>query len=557
MRTRGRATSRLLVYFLAMRIRLDTKTYIIAETLLLAVIYFFFAKFGLSLAVVHPSATAVWPPTGIALAALLVFGYRLWPGILLGAFFANATNFGTLDTSLGVALGNTLEAVIGVYLINRFANGTHTFQNASGIFRFALLGGMVATAVSATFGATSLGLAGLLEWNNYGAVWFTWWLGDAVGALVVTPLIVLWMTQTDVRNGLARRWEITLAFLLLILFSLVTFTDIIFKDENYPIAFLLLPFMVWIAVTSSQRIAALAVVIVSAIAIYGNIHGHGPFTLPGLPNESLLLLQAFVGIFAFTACTLSAIVASQKRTERQLQETNTKKDEFLAMLAHELRNPLAPMLSGVNILELRDIQDPEVKEIIFGIKRQIQNITELLEDLLDISRINEGKINLKLKLIDMNDIIHRAVESTNASLTSRQHSLTLEIPDEPVRFFADPLRLEQIVVNLLNNAGKYTKPGGKIWLSLRVEHGYAVIRVRDTGIGIAPDMVSSIFNMFNQVDQITPYHQGGLGIGLNLVQTLVKLHNGTVAAVSEGLGKGSEFIVRLPMEKRSKVRPPV
>lgn len=537
-----------------MSIQFSTKAHSVVRILLLAAVYFLTAKFGLSLAVVHPSASAVWPPTGIALAALLLFGYRLWPGIFIGAFFANVTNFGTIDTSFGVALGNTLEAVVGTYLVNRFAHGKDAFQRVDDIFYFVLFGGILATSVSATFGVTSLGLAGFLDWDSYRDVWFTWWLGDMVGALVITPFIVMWMKQTDIRSELEKKWEIAITLGCLTLSSLVIFTGLYFEEKNYPIAFLVLPFLVWITVTQSQRIVATGILIVSAVAIYGNINGDGPLVLSGFPNESLLLLQSFVGIVGITGYMLSAIVTSRNKIEKQLQAVSAKKDEFLAMLAHELRNPLAPMLNTVDTLLLRGSQDTELKEMVLGIKRQITNITVLLEDLLDISRINEGKIHLKPRLIDVNDVIHKAVESTAVAIAHRQHTLTLEVSDGPLMLTADPVRLEQIFVNLLNNASKYMKPGGQIWLTSGIEHEHVVIRVRDKGIGIAPEMLSPIFDMFNQVDHIAPYHQGGLGVGLHLVRLLVGLHGGTVAAVSAGLGKGSEFIVTLPLNNPRKDR---
>src|SRR4029079_3852847 len=169
---------------------------------ILAVVYFGAAKLGLALAIVNVSATAVWPPTGIALAALLVLGKRVWPGILLGAFLANATTAGSVTTSLAIALGNTLEALIGAHLINRFARGRRVFERTRDIFTFVILAAIMSTAVSATVGVSILCLGGLADWANYGPIWLTWWLGDAVGALVVTAPLVLWSMHPRVRWSL-------------------------------------------------------------------------------------------------------------------------------------------------------------------------------------------------------------------------------------------------------------------------------------------------------------------------------------------------------------------
>ena len=164
----------------------------LAALAVLAAAYFVAGKLGLKLAFVNASATAVWPCTGIALAAFLILGYRAWPAILAGAFLVNYATAGTLATSLGIAAGNTLEGVVGCYLINRFAAGRHAFEHAKNIFKFAFLAGIVSTTVSATIGVTTLALAGFADWNIYGSIWSTWWLGDAVGAVVATPLVLLW-----------------------------------------------------------------------------------------------------------------------------------------------------------------------------------------------------------------------------------------------------------------------------------------------------------------------------------------------------------------------------
>src|SRR6266704_6039486 len=179
----------------------------LAMLALLAGVYFAVAKVGLMLAFVHPSATTVWPPTGLALAANLVLGYWVWPGVLVGAFLANVTTGGAIASSAGVAVGNTLEGFVGAYLVNRFARGRHAFERPQDMLRFAVLAGMVSTAVSATIGVTSLALGGVARWTDYGPIWLTWWMGDAGGALVVAPLLILWIGRPQVRVGPRRLVE--------------------------------------------------------------------------------------------------------------------------------------------------------------------------------------------------------------------------------------------------------------------------------------------------------------------------------------------------------------
>ena len=202
-------------------------------------VYFIAGKLGLRLAFANPSATPVWPPTGIALAALLVLGYRVWPAVLLGAFLVNATTAGSVATSASIAVGNTLEAVLGAYLINRYAGGSKAFDSVDHVLRFVILGGLVSTTVAATWGVTTLALGGYASWAHYGSVWLTWWLGDAVGALFVAPLVILWSVTPTVRWKRARIFEAAL-----LLFSIVLVGEIVFgqwlpsQGRTFPVWFL-------------------------------------------------------------------------------------------------------------------------------------------------------------------------------------------------------------------------------------------------------------------------------------------------------------------------------
>jgi diguanylate cyclase (GGDEF)-like protein/PAS domain S-box-containing protein len=286
---------------------------------LLAAVYFVAGRFGLTLAFVHASATAVWPPAGIALAALLLLGYRAWPGILLGAFLVNVTTAGSVATSIGIAVGNTLEGLAGAYLVNRFANGRHAFDRARDIFLFAVLAALVSTTVSPTLGVASLTLGGFAEWSRFGAIWTTWWLGDAAGVLVVTPVLVLWALKRP-RQWRKRGRILEAAGLLvgLLLVGQVVFGGLFPSAiKTYPLEFLCIPFLVWAAFRFEQRGAATAVLLLSVVAIAGTLGGFGPFAR-GTQNESLLLLQAFIGVIAVTKLAIAAVVAERKRVQDSL-----------------------------------------------------------------------------------------------------------------------------------------------------------------------------------------------------------------------------------------------
>ena len=287
----------------------------LARLALLAGVYFAVAKVGLILAFVHASSTTVWPPTGLALAANLVLGYWVWPGVLVGAFLANVTTGGDIASSAGVAMGNTLEGFVGAYLVNRFARGRHAFERPQDMLQFAVLAGMVSTAVSATFGVTSLSLAGIARWADYGSIWLTWWLGDAGGALIVAPLLILWIGRPRVQVGSRRFLEAVFMLACVVVIAQVVFGGWLpARFRNYPIAFLCVPFLVLIAYRFGQRETATAAFVLSGLATWGTLRGFGPFTL-AMPNESLLLLQGFMVVTTVTAMVLAAAVAENRRAE--------------------------------------------------------------------------------------------------------------------------------------------------------------------------------------------------------------------------------------------------
>ena len=286
----------------------------------LAVTYFTAAKLGLTLAFVNPSATAVWPPTGIALAAFLMLGARVWPAIFAAAFVANLTTAGSVATSIGIAAGNTLEGLLGSYLVQRFAAGRQAFGRPRNAFRFAVLAGGVSTLVSATCGVTSLALGGFAAWADLGRIWLTWWLGDGAGALVVAPVALLWTENPHLQWTRKQLIEAAALLLSLVLVALMVFGGVSPDlNKNYPLEFLCIPILLWAAFRFGARETATAILLLSVIAIRGTLQGVGPFAR-GAQNESLLLLQAFIAVIAVTKLIVAAAVAERRRMEGHLRE---------------------------------------------------------------------------------------------------------------------------------------------------------------------------------------------------------------------------------------------
>jgi signal transduction histidine kinase len=237
----------------------------------------------------------------------------------------------------------------------------------------------------------------------------------------------------------------------------------------------------------------------------------------------------------------------RERAGEALKEVDRRKDEFLATLAHELRNPLAPIRNSLHILQMSEPKEATASRLYEVMVRQLNHLVRLVDDLLELSRITRGQIELRRERIELAAIVRSAVETSAPFVEAARHQLAIALPTEPLFIDADPVRMVQVISNLLNNAVKYTDDGGQIWISSRAIDGQAVISVRDTGIGIAPKMQSRIFEMFAQVDRSAGRSYGGLGIGLTLVKSLVEMHGGSVEVKSKGEGQGSEFVVRLPL----------
>src|SRR5438132_332451 len=413
---------------------------------ILAVIYFIAGKLGLMLASLHASASPVWPPAGIALAASLLLGYRAWPAIFIGAFLVNVTTAGNVATSFAIATGNTLEALVGAWLVNRFASGTNVFDRLQGVFKFALAAG-ISAIISPAFGVTSLGVAGFADWANYGAIWLTWWLGDATGDLVFTPLVLLWSVASKRRWNKKEAAEAGALLLLLVVLSAVVFGGWpAVSARNYPIVLICGPIVIWTAFRFTQRETATGIFILSAIAVWGTLHGFGPFVRE-TENQSLLAVQWWTAVLSITAMALSAGMAERRRVEEELQQqkvvvetANRTKDHFLAMFSHELRTPLTPVISALEPLETEPAQTEEDKFVEPTPDLEFE-IAHLL--LIDVAGYSKLSNNEQIELLQQLNQIVRSTECFRSAEASGKLNrvpmgdgmalLFFRSPEEPVR----------------------------------------------------------------------------------------------------------------------------
>ncbi len=547
----------------APRARVGTRLPPIVWLALVASAYVVAGKLGLSLAFVNANATAVWPPTGIALAALLLLGYGMWPGILLGAFLVNLTTTGDALSSIGIAAGNTLEALVAARLVIAFAGGPGAFERPQDVFRFTFLAALLSTILSATIGVLSLSLTGHASWSDFAPIWFTWWLGDASGALIIAPLLVLWAIHPP------RRWDGMRGAERLLLLGVVAVTGLVLfaglqrlSLERYPVPFLAFPSLVWIAFRFGPRESATSVFVLSSIAVWGTVRGLGPFARPD-PNESLLLLQGFLAVASVVSLALAAAVLDRQRaeaasrmTERRLrraaEDAARLREEFLSVATHELRTPVTS-LSGYAQLALRAVdhrREDRLRPALAHIVRQSERLATLIGQLLDASRIQGGGLAIEPRPTDLSALTTSAVDA--AKQTTEAHHWAVEIG--PGVFAAvDPVRWEQVLENLLTNAIRYSPNGTTIAVELDTAGPEVRLRVSDEGPGIAPEHASRIFERFYRAHE--EQGLGGLGLGLYITREIVDRHGGRID-VSSTPGSGTTFTVTLPSVTIPIARPP-
>lgn len=295
---------------------LDLKTFFI--NLAIFVLYLLAGKLGLSVAFGNSSASAIWPPTGIALASIIIFGNRVIPAIFLGAFLVNVTTTGVILTSLGIALGNTLEGILGAFLVNRFCNGIKAFDTVLSIFKFIILAGLISTAVGASIGVFVLIFGNLATWQEFASVWLTWWLGDTGGNLVVAPLILVWATHTHYGFNLRHIIKLFFSFLSLLIVLQVVFTGLL------PEPYLCIPFGVWIAFEFGRRGATVATILVATIAAYYTLGSQGPFAVATSLNHSLILLLLFLATFSITVLIFATNILQIRNSEKAIAERDER-----------------------------------------------------------------------------------------------------------------------------------------------------------------------------------------------------------------------------------------
>lgn len=541
----------------------------LGRSLLVAIVYFAGAELGLSLATLHTNVTPVWPPTGIAIAALLIFGRRVWPGIFIGALAANLPTSISIASAFGIATGNTLEALLAAYLLQRSKRWQGNFNSIGAVMTFVVYAAVIAPLVSATIGSLSLCFGDPREWSRFVWLWLTWWMGDGFGALIVSPLLLSWSSSAKIERKDVP--EIVSLLVLLLIVVLVAFAGWFPGPiKTYPLAYLCLPCLLWAALKFDQRIVTSAIVLMAALAVWGAKHDYGPF-VQNSPNVTLLLLTSFVGTSSLMTLLVAALTAERRNAEAekwrlaselernrvgllqresearlQAEEASRLKEEFLATVSHELRTPLNAVVGWSRLLRSGQLDAAGTAHAVEVIERNAAAQRQIIEDLLDVSRIITGKLRINTQPVDLLLVIHAAIDAVRPAAEAKEINIATHVgaPDAIVR--ADAERLQQVFWNLLANAVKFTPPAGVIDVYIERRDALAEVRIEDSGPGVPPDFLPHIFERFSQADGSSTRKHGGLGLGLAIVRHLIELHGGTVSAANGGAKGGAVLTVCLP-----------
>ncbi len=558
----------------------------LSETVGIAVLYFVLAKAGQTVAIPPGNVTSVWPPSGLALTAFLLFGNRAWLGTFIGAYIANASFFDftspdialrSLATGTMIGVGSFLQPFAGRFLVHRRIGRESgaPLESVTGFLKFCGIIPIMCL-VSASFGSTSLTVGGYAPWEGWRELWFTWWLGDSVGVFVITPLLLAWRPGSSPLAAGGRSVEIVVLLAAIATSSLIAFTSAFgAATKGYPLEFLPLPFLLWAALRLGTRGATTYILVVEVIAILGTATRQSPFIVDSV-NHSLLLLQLFILVITMTLVVLAIFVEQNRRAEQALREAhdvleqrvrertvdleaarvaaesaNRSKSVFLANISHEIRTPMNAILGFTEIVK-RSTTELQNKEYLSSIESSGKSLLSLINDILDLSRAESGSLELQPAAADTVKIFSdvEAEYSTKASEKGLSFNVNVD-PGIPRSIEVDERRVSQVLGNLVDNAVKFTE-SGQVKVSVRSvpsesKDGYIDLSfdVEDTGIGIPNDQIDELFNAFTQRRGQSINEYGGTGLGLVLSQRLVEMMQGRIMVASEE-GVGSTFHVALP-----------
>jgi signal transduction histidine kinase len=525
---------------------------VLLQLVVVALAYWFSATTGLRLALVHGQVTPVWPPTGIALVAILVLGRRVWPAVFLAALAVNLPIGPSPGGAALIAAGNTLAPLTAAALLKRadFRIDVDRLRDAAAIIG---LGALVAMTVSATVGSSVLVLSGAVSTSSFWSTWAVWWTGDAMGVLLVAPFLLSLLPNAS--SGAPTLRGAAELFGLLVGIGIVTF--VLFQN-GLRLEYLVFPLIMLAAWRFRLRGAAPAALVASGVAIWSAVQGTGPFATETL-LQKMVTLQVFNVCVALTSFVLAAFVEARTRAEEMTglyisadAESQTK-SAFLNMAAHELRTPLTVMLGYLSLLSGGSVGSPPAAwntplGILISKTRELERI---VDDLLHASRLELAVSKVKLEALDMREVVDEAVEKVRPRVDLLSAEVTVNLPSDPVPVEADAAQLARVLDDLINNALTYTTRTPRLVIDVSTHSGRAIVRVGDNGVGILEEERERVFDRLYRVADpqvVVP----GIGLGLYISRQLVQGFGGTLVVESSTPGAGSVLALALPLSRTAR-----
>jgi len=536
--------------------RLSSQVQVAGKIGLIATLYVIAARAGLQLDAISGFATLVWPPTGIALASLILGGYGLWPGVLIGAVVANLLTGAPILVATGIGVGNTLEALLGAYALMRVVGFRPEIDRVRDALGLIIFWAMLSTLVSATIGVATLYLGGISPREQVIEAWRAWWLGDAIGALVVAPPILVWASRPQFPSGKRLVEAIALSVALMVASIVVFRQPPASVDGPLSRAYELFPFLIWAAIRFGQCGSVTTSFIVSVIAVWGTVMGRGPFVQSTL-HTSLFALQAFMAVTAATFLILGASMSERERVTRELRmahsvaaAANLAKAEFLAVMSHELRTPLNAIAGYAELLSLglSGTLNAEQSDAVSRIERNERHLLGLIDEVLSFAKVEAGASTMSARQLPVCDELDALEPLVRPDLQRKRLELQRVPCDPELKVWADPLKLRQVLLNIVGNAVKFTPAGGSVQLAAARRGDNVVVTVADTGIGVSSDKLTQIFEPFFQVDSGTKREYPGVGLGLAIARDLTRAMGGDIYFDST-VGRGSVVSIVLPLRE--------
>ncbi|MDB5237720.1 MAG: Two-component system, NarL family, capsular synthesis sensor histidine kinase RcsC [Parcubacteria group bacterium] len=498
-----------------------------------------------------PDAAALYPAAAVAIAGLFFGGLTLWPVVFFASLLAGFAFHVPYQHLMVIALADTLQGMTGAWMLRKMQVDP-LFRRYTDMF------GLVAMVLAVAVIFPSLdAISRLITGAPYASLyWGRHYAGVIVSLLVGTPFLLRWCAKAPFSRSRGELIEMALVFALLLGIQIALFVFGIADIVGIYLIYLLLFPLFWIALRLRPRFITLALVITTVFAIWNTTMNNTPATFGAqlFSTETFLITLSVIFLIIVsleedrrlnTNLMRSQLSTLENAIARISSESQAKND-FIAVLAHELRNPLAPVVSAIDYLKLSGTRDAEELETLDMMEDRMGTVKRLLDDLLDVSRISEGKLSITKEKVDLDATIRRAILSTDHHIKERHQELVYKPSKKKLWVEGDPVRLEQVFSNLITNASKYSDSGDPITISASIKEDQAEIVVSDRGIGIPQESLGTIFTPFHQLGS-GARTQKGLGIGLALVQSFVEVHGGRVIATSEGKGKGSSFSVLLPL----------